>query len=42
MDGLKEITNFNEYDIADYFENLKGVSGKYSNEELRKLALEEK
>lgn len=41
MKGLKEITNFNEYDIADYFENLKGISGEYSKDELLKLALKE-
>ena len=41
MQGLKEITNFNEYDIAEYFENMKGISGQYSKDELLKLALEE-
>lgn len=40
MKGLKEITNFNEHDIADYFINLKGIAGIYLKEELIKLALE--
>lgn len=38
MEGLKEITNFNENDLAGYFADLKGIVGQYSIDELIKLA----
>ena len=38
MEGIKEITNFNEYDLANYFANLKGIIGEYSTEDLIKIA----
>ncbi|MFY0482102.1 hypothetical protein ACI6PS_05805 [Flavobacterium sp. PLA-1-15] len=38
MEGIKEITNFNEHDLAFYFSNLKGITGAYSTEELIALA----